>query len=81
MCRKQILKVFRSSRIELYQSTCYANIRARFQENRRLRQDEDSEDDLEEEADEDQEVPFQEFPEVNHEGLCPVCWVEFLTQY
>jgi hypothetical protein len=36
---------------------------------------------LEEEADEDQEVPCQELPEVNHEGLCPVCWVEFLTQY
>jgi hypothetical protein len=41
-----------------------ANIRARFQENRRLRQDDDCEDDLEEEANEDQEVPFQEFPEV-----------------
>jgi RecA-family ATPase len=40
-----------------------ANIMTRFQENRRLRLDDDSEDNLEKEADEDREVPIKEFPE------------------
>jgi hypothetical protein len=53
---------------------------ARFQQNRRLLLDVDSEDEDNladgEAADRNQEVPIQLFPEVNHEGLCPVCWLQ-----
>jgi hypothetical protein len=62
-----------------------ARIMARFQQNRRLLLDVDSEfEDSEDEdnlvdgeaADRDQEVPIQLYPEVNHEGHCPVCWLQ-----
>ncbi len=66
-----------------------ARIMARFHQNRQIILDTDSEESADEDgeaadgeaadgeaADGEQEVPIQLYPDVNHEGLCPVCWLE-----